>query len=67
MQVPRHRKPRSQRTIAEVANREAEKEASLARVKARKAEKAEEERRHAEEEAVRRHYLDIGRRINREL
>lgn len=67
MQVPKHRKPKSQRTIAEVANREAEKEASLARVKARKAEKAEEERRHAEEEAVRRHYLDIGRRINREL
>ena len=67
MQVPKHRKPKSQRTIAEVANREAEKDASLARVKARKAEKAEEERRHAEEEAVRRHYLDIGRRINREL
>lgn len=67
MQVPRHRKPKSQRTIAEVANREAEKETSLARVKARKAEKAEEERRRAEEEAVRRHYLDIGRRINREL
>lgn len=67
MQVPKHRKSKSQRTIAEVANREAEKEASLARVKARKAEKAEEERRRAEEEAVRRHYLDIGRRINREL
>ncbi len=67
MQVPKHRKPKSPRTIAEVANREAEKEASLARVKARKAEKAEEERRRAEEEAVRRHYLDIGRRINREL
>jgi hypothetical protein len=67
MQVPKHRKPKSQRSIAEVANREAEKEASLARAKARKAEKAEEERRHAEEEAVRRYYLDIGRRINREL
>ena len=67
MQVPKHRKPKPQRTIAEVANREAEKEASLARVKVRKAEKAEEEKRQAEEEAVRMHYLDIGRRINREL
>lgn len=70
MQASRYPKPKKGSatiTAADAANREAEKEASFERVKARKAEQAAEEKRRAEEEAMRRHYLDIGRRINREL